>query len=156
LDVDVATDLMIHDIELIMKLMGEVPKVLDVQGESLLTKTWDYVNASFGFSAGRTATITVSRCHPTAVRSLFVVDSHAAWLADLGTGELQKVTRSTRDPQSPEVTAVEKTTVEKHDAMLLETQSFFESVRDSKEPAISGEQGLKAMEVLETVLGRLG
>lgn len=156
LDVDVATDLMIHDIELVMKLMGEAPRVVDVQGQSLLTKTWDYVHAGFSFSGGRTAAITVSRCHPTAVRSLFVVDSEAAWLADLGTGELQKVTRSTRDPLSTETTLVEKTQVEKHDAMLMETKSFFESVLQSKDPAISGEQGLKAMEVLETVLGRLG
>lgn len=156
LDVDVATDLMIHDIELIMNLMQEVPQVQDVQGQSLLTKTWDYVHANFSFSKGRSATITVSRCHPAALRSLFVMDQQASWLADLGTGELQKITRPTRDPLSPITTTVEKTLAEKHDAMLVETAAFFNSVLKDQEPKVSGAQGLKAMEVLETVLGRLG
>lgn len=156
LDVDVATDLMIHDIELISHLMGETPRVLDVQGRSIFTKTWDYVHASFGFSGGRSASITVSRAHPTAQRSLFVLDEDRSFFADLGTLELTEVTRPTRDPQDPAGTDLKKVTVDKHDAMLEETKAFLKAVREKSEPPVTGEQALDAMRVLEQVLERLG
>ncbi|MFH1504475.1 MAG: Gfo/Idh/MocA family oxidoreductase [Candidatus Omnitrophota bacterium] len=61
LDVSVALDLMIHDLDIILGLLGDKVTKIDAKGVRVLSKTDDIINARITFKKGCVANITSSR-----------------------------------------------------------------------------------------------
>ena len=78
-DVDVVRDLMIHDLDIIQRLVGgEEPERVDAVGVPVLTDRVDIANARLTFPCGAVANCTASRVSPTPMRKirLFQLDGY--------------------------------------------------------------------------------
>ena len=69
-DVDVVRDLMIHDIDIVQRLVGAEPERVDAIGVPVLTDKVDIANARLTFPDGAVANLTASRVSPTPMRKL--------------------------------------------------------------------------------------
>lgn len=152
LDVDVVTDLMIHDIDLMTTIIKD--EVVDVRavGSKVLTNTFDIAQANFTFKSGRKGVISVNRVYPHAVRSVSVYGDRIHYFADLGASTLTTVERQIDDiyATTPPNQSVESVT--KYDAMLEETKAFLQAVRGERACAVPAKQGVQAIALMESVL----
>lgn len=152
LDVDVVTDLMIHDIDLMMTVMQEEVVNVRAVGAKIMTHTFDMAHATFTFKSGRRGIISANRVYPHAVRTVSVYQDRIHYFADLGNATLTKIERQIENIY--ETTPPNQTTesVEKKDAMLEETKAFLAAVRGERPCAVPSTNGIQAIALMETVL----
>ena len=153
LDVDVVTDLMIHDIDLMLNMIPEPITKIEAQGASVMTNTIDVAHANFLFASGRKAHISVNRCYPHAVRSVSVYNDRQHFFADLQNATVSVVSRKVADVFGPQPAELSTIAVEKKDAMLEETMAFIQAVRGKAVAAVPARDGIEAMRVMERVIG---
>jgi predicted dehydrogenase len=158
-DVNVVLDLMIHDIDLIQSLVGAPIVSIDAVGASVFSSGLDIANARIRYANGCVANTTASRVSMKMERKLRLFQDDAYVSIDLQ----QKVLTIVRKPPAGTATApgqvtIEERSYEQGDALKLEIESFLGSVRDGRPPAVSGEDGLRALEtairITEMVQGR--
>ena len=70
LDVDVVLDLMIHDLDIILHIMGEMPSEIRAAGISVLSQKVDIANVRLAFTSGCVANLTASRVSTEQIRKL--------------------------------------------------------------------------------------
>lgn len=147
-DVAVTLDLMIHDLDLIQLLAASPLARLDAVGVAVLSANDDIANARLVFENGCTANVTASRASLKSERKMRIFQRDAyvsidfmgreALIARRGQGEMF--------PGVPDV-AVERRQFEANDALMLEIQAFLASVRGERAVAVSGEDGLRALDL---------
>jgi len=147
-DVSVLHDLMIHDLDLLFWLSGSEIADFEAKGAVLASKSTDVATSFFKMKNGLQATISVSRVTPVAQRSLCAVEKDFVLYANTGTLELQKLERGASDAEPVKITSW---TVDKKDALESETQAFVDCVLNNTKPAVSGEDGLKALAWIEKI-----
>ncbi len=142
-DVDVILDLMIHDIDLIVSIVGKNIKEVKAVGVPVLTGEIDISQAWIEFDGGVVANVTASRVSRESVRKLRV---------------FQKSGYISIDFLGKKATFIKKETLEYEvfsghevDPLFEELKSFVECVRERKRPLVSGEDGLRALEVAEMI-----
>jgi predicted dehydrogenase len=145
-DVSVLHDLMIHDVDLLTWLTGSEVKDFHIEKKKVFTETWDFAEALVTCANGMTATLTASRISIVPQRSLEFVKKNETLWAHLGTMEMQHCVRT---PAGPEPVSTKTWTVDKADALQEETNSFLQAVIENKEPQVTGEDGLKALAMIE-------
>lgn len=154
-DVDVVLDLMIHDIDVVLSLVGSEVVTVSAVGTPVLTKTYDIANARLEFASGAVANLTASRVSMNAVRKLRVFQDSQYLSIDFGKGEVSLLTK-TGEWQDDNIPLEHETwSLEKGDALLEETRSFVAAVREGGRPVVSGEDGLVALKVAERVRGEI-
>ena len=151
-DVDVVIDLMIHDLDIILSLVGSPVQTLSAAGAAVLTAHTDIANAHIVFANGCTANITVSRVSQAVERRMRVfqpgeylsIDFHAKTCGS---------TRLTVDgaTESP-VFSVSDHTVVPADALEQELLDFVRCVRTRRPPTVTGAQGRDALAVALAVV----
>ena len=149
-DVNVVLDLMIHDLDLILSLLGSTPVSVSAVGISVLTKTADIANARIEFASGAIANVTASRVSTSAQRKFRVFHEGRYMSIDFGAGEVQLVSR-TETKEQPGLRE-ERWSLEKGDALLAEVESFCESIRTHSPCEVSGSDGVLALEVAERII----
>jgi predicted dehydrogenase len=148
LDVDVILDLMIHDIDLVLALVGETPAEIHAVGAAVLTPHIDMANARLAFANGAVANLTASRVSPTRLRSLRLFEDHAYFSLDSLTQELTLARR-----EEPEIEGTrpsirtEKIRIERQDVLHAELSSFVAAVRTGSPPEVTGQDGRQAMAI---------
>jgi predicted dehydrogenase len=148
-DVSVLHDLMIHDLDLVLSLgVGEL-KSFHVEGQRVKTSSCDWVVAHMEFSSGLKCMIKSSRVAPITRREVWVADSNQQWLLNLGNLELEKLTPQNNNE---EAFLTEKIQIAKVDALQLETDAFVDAVRGSQPLQVTGEDGLRALVLVEKLL----
>ncbi|KPK91400.1 hypothetical protein AMJ80_07380 [bacterium SM23_31] len=171
LDVSVIHDLMIHDIDLILQLIGSPIMHIDASGVGVISDMPDIVNARLSFANGAVANITASRISQKKMRKmrLFQKDSYISM--DFVTGETEIYSIS--DSGSSESVSLldgiipvmnlnygditksvgyKKIPNDGKDALELELRSFLHSITTDTDPPVTGEEARKALEVaLEVV-----
>ncbi|TPW15716.1 MAG: oxidoreductase domain-containing protein, partial [bacterium] len=70
LDIDVILDLMIHDIDLVLHLVRELPSRIEAAGTPVLSGKIDIANARLSFPGGAVANLTASRVSLTRTRKI--------------------------------------------------------------------------------------
>ena len=100
-DVAVVLDLMIHDIDLLLTLVGAGAKEISAVGVPVLTPMLDIANARVTFTSGAVANITSSRISRERKRKIRIFQQSGYLSLDLGagTGEFFRL-RSDIDPLS--------------------------------------------------------
>lgn len=146
-DVDVVQDLMIHDLDLLVYLLGEAPSSVNSIGFKMRTSRYDFVSSNFSFKSGHKATITVGRNQTKEVRELEISNCNGTLLVDLMRNEIHEASGSNNGPQFVETTAYPK-----RDHLLLEHQHFYDSILNHKNPIVSLEDGLLAVRLIDKVL----
>jgi len=141
MDIGVVLDLMIHDLEIILHLVNSPVANIDSVGVPVLTTSEDIANARIRFENGCVANVTASRISPERMRKIrvFQDDGYLSLDYQEQTGEMYW-----KDGMQIMKKEVE---VEKDEPLKLELAAFVESVRDGKTPAVTGQQGAKALEV---------
>ena len=151
-DVDVVLDLMIHDIDLILSIVGSSVTAIDAIGTSVFSKEIDIANARLRFANGCVANATASRVSMKTERRLRLFQDDAYASLDLQQKILTVIRKKdgTSADGNPQVD-IQETTYEQGDALKAEIEAFLESAATGKPPAVSGEDGLKALEVALTI-----
>ena len=146
-DVDVILDLMIHDIDLVLAVVGEYPESVDGTGVNIVTSTADLANARLRFPSGCIVDLTASRVSDKAERKMRIFQSGLYLSLDYGTGQARKLQVDSNAVPDPETLKPEAFQLEKGDALLAEIESFLSAVREGKKPKVTGQDGLNAMRV---------
>ncbi|MEW8525932.1 MAG: Gfo/Idh/MocA family oxidoreductase, partial [Candidatus Thiodiazotropha endolucinida] len=76
-DVNVVLDLMIHDIDIIQKMVGSPIASIDAKGGAVLTEEYDIANARIKFKNGCVANVTASRVSLKPQRKMRIFQSDA-------------------------------------------------------------------------------
>lgn len=149
-DVNVVLDLMIHDLDLILSLLGSKPVSVSAVGISVLTDTADIANARIEFDTGAIANVTASRVSTVAQRKFRVFHEHRYLSIDFGAGEIQLVSRA-ENPDQPKLRE-ERWSLAKGDALLAEVESFCNAIRTRSPCEVSGRDGVLALQVAERII----
>lgn len=150
LDVDVVLDLMIHDLDIVLDLVGGMPEEIRAAGISILSDKVDIANVRLAFPGGCIANLTASRVSTERVRKLRLFQPHQYISLDYQKQEAVAFTVS-----GAQQIGFQHLTVEKDEPLRLEIESFLEAVRTRTQPAVSGEEGLRALEIGLTILGKI-
>jgi predicted dehydrogenase len=158
-DVNVVLDLMIHDIDLIQSFVGAPVESIDAVGASVFSPGLDIANARIRYAGGCVADTTASRVSMRTERKLRLFQDDAYVSIDLQ----QKVIAIVRKPPPganapPGEFVVEERSYEQGDALRYEIEAFLASVREGRPAAVTGEDGLHALEtairITEMVQGK--
>ncbi len=166
-DVDVVLDLMIHDLDLFLGLIGQNPDTIEAFGLTVFSGAIDHAVAYLQFDHGRLVTATASRITEQKIRSIEVTAREAYLEADLLNkiilvhrrtfGEYLNHNRGGAKYRQESI--VERIHVPNVEPLLLELQHFVECIIDGKNSLIPARSGLKALRlatiVQNTILRRL-
>jgi predicted dehydrogenase len=158
-DVDVIRDLMIHDLDLVVNLVGNNLEGLSAWGRSLTTATTDHAVANLSFRSGPIATLVASRITEQKVRSIEVIAEGAYIEADL-LGKSLLIHRRTfhrffgADKYRQE-SVIERIHVPVAEPLLLELRHFTECIIEGKTPQVSGKDGLYALQLAQAIADQI-
>ena len=155
-DVAVVLDLMIHDIDLLLTLVGASVTSLSAVGVGVLTPSVDIANARLEFSTGAVANITASRVSRERMRKIRLFQQSGYLSLDLGAGS-GEFFRLRRDVDLAELAKgplaleafVERVPLEapEGEPLRLEFQSFLAAVQGRAPVPVTGEDGRAALAV---------
>lgn len=146
-DVDVVTDLMIHDIDIVMSLVNSPIREITAIGVPVLTEHADIANARMEFENGAVANVTASRVSNKKQRRIRVFGRHSYHALDFGDSQVE-VAHAVPNPNGgrPEI-SVEKLTIEPKQPLDAELADFIDCVRHQRAPLVGGRTGLEALRV---------
>jgi predicted dehydrogenase len=152
IDIGVILDLMIHDIEVVLHLVKSPITSIDAVGVSVLSKTEDIANARLHFENGCVANITASRISPERMRKIRVFQGDCYLSLDYQEQSGQMYWKGENSIEKGDVP------VEKGEPLMRELESFVAAVSRGETPAVTGQQGMAALEVALkiTELAKLG
>jgi predicted dehydrogenase len=168
-DVAVVLDLMIHDVDLVMCLVGRPIIEIAAVGVPVLSANVDIANARLTFEGGAVANLTASRVSLERMRKLRIFQRSGYVSLDLaaGTGEFLRLKEelpglSGRElPKAPRA----ENLAEMHERIPLvgtsgeplarELESFRDAILGARPPAVSGAEGRDALAVTLTIQQRI-
>jgi len=152
-DVDVVEDLMIHDIDVVLSLLGTDVTDVFAQGvRSAGGAGHDYVTATLLFAAGSMATLTASRITHNKIRELNVTAELGYITASYLTQELlihsQSRTSSATGAGGGNYVldlSIERVLIRPEEPLDVEIRHFIDAVENATAPRVSGQDALDAM-----------
>lgn len=163
-DVAVVLDLMIHDIDLVLTLVGDTAEEISAVGVPVLTPMLDIANARVTFSSGAVANITSSRISRDRVRKIRIFQESGYMSLDLGAGTGHYFRLKERmDPTRPPAGPVNITDFVDHIALTapegeplrLEFDSFVSAVHGEAPVVVTGEDGRRALAVALRIVAEI-
>lgn len=146
-DVDVISDLMIHDIDIILSLVNSELVSISASGTSVLTDHIDIANARLEFANGAAANVTASRVSKDDSRRIRVFEPHHYLSLDFIAQKLE--TAKAVPVEGAEWPKITTETLEIEPVMPLDAElaSFVDCVNSRGTPVVDGPTGLRALEV---------
>ncbi|MFQ5511397.1 MAG: Gfo/Idh/MocA family oxidoreductase [Candidatus Krumholzibacteriia bacterium] len=167
IDVSVIMDLMIHDLDLLGLFLGEAPADIRAKGAGILTDRPDIVNARLEYRNGCVANLTASRVSMEPMRKIRIFSRRNYLSIDLLKGtvkHLQKgdafdagvarIKRNDTDLGSVSLRdflKIEESAIEGEEPLFDELQSFCQTIMNGRQPPVTGEDGLRALEIATAV-----
>jgi len=146
-DVDVVLDLMIHDLDIVLNLVGELPESIQAVGAPMVTDHVDIANARLEFASGCVANLTASRISDKSLRKIRIFQKDAYLSIDYDQRQVVVTRRAADRPPGRPETTTEELVVPPGDALENELKSFVASVKTGSAPFVSGEDGRQALAV---------
>jgi predicted dehydrogenase len=163
-DVAVVLDLMIHDIDLVLTLVGDTAEEISAVGVPVLTPMLDIANARVTFSSGAVANITSSRISRDRVRKIRIFQESGYMSLDLaaGTGNFFRL-KEKMDPTRPPAGPVNITdfvdyiplSAPEGEPLRLEFDSFVAALRGEGPVVVTGEDGKRALAVALRIVAEI-
>jgi predicted dehydrogenase len=155
-DVDVVSDLMIHDIDIILSLVKSDLRSVEAVGTPVLTDHVDIANARLEFADGTVANVIASRVSESKMRRIRVFQPNAYLALDFAEQALDLAWPEPRAGQEwPEIRR-ERLVLEPVKPLDAELTAFVDSVRHGKPPLVGGRVGLEALDVALQVREKIG
>ncbi|HRI86925.1 MAG TPA: Gfo/Idh/MocA family oxidoreductase [Candidatus Hydrogenedentes bacterium] len=155
-DVSVVLDLMIHDLEILLALVGSNVAQVDAVGVPVFSKFEDIANARIRFESGCVANVTSSRVSMEKMRKIRIFASDAYVSTDYSAQEVivyrKKPIELTPDITPMELIDIEPLEVHKEEPLKRELASFISCARDRSRPLVSGEDALAALRLAQRVV----
>ena len=146
-DVDVVTDLMIHDIDIVMSLVGSPIRDIAATGLPVLTEHVDIANARIEFTNGAVANVTASRVSNKKQRRIRVFGRNGYHALNYIDQQIE-VARAVSSPGGGRAEIVaEQVAVEPRQPLDAELAEFIRSIRTGQPPLVGGRTGLEALRV---------
>lgn len=166
-EVGVVLDLMIHDIGIVLALVGSPIRKIDSVGISVLSKTEDIANARIEFENGCVANLSASRMSLKKSREIRVFQDNAYLSLDFMNQKGHLVKKSdliayglklkvglakAGDPGSIPVNEIP---IEKGEPLAIELAHFVESISKLRQPKVGAALGKSALEVAIAITGQI-
>jgi predicted dehydrogenase len=165
-EVSVILDLMIHDIDIILKIVNSDVKNISASGVAVMTDTPDIANVRIEFNNGCVANLTSSRISMKKMRKMRLFQKDAY----IGIDFLEKKTeiiklKSAEDtnaftfdidtPSGNKTLAIINPPVQPGNAIKEELQSFVDAIIQNRNTLVNEIDGLLAMEVAHRILDKI-
>jgi predicted dehydrogenase len=158
-DVDVILDLMIHDIDLLLDLVGTEPTSVSAYGLTAFSGVADHVVAHLRFATGPLASVTASRVTEQKVRCIEVTAREAYIEADLLNKAIsvhrrtsgEYLNQNRRGVKYRQESLLERIHVPTFEPLFLQLQSFVDCVLQNRPSIVSVRDGLRALRLAVAV-----
>lgn len=154
LDVDVVFDLMIHDLDVVLDLVGRPPSNLSAVGVAVLSRNEDIANARLEFEDGCVANLTASRVSQERLRRIRFFQGDSYLSVDLfdKTAEVLHLDRKRLRPEAPHEAIVRgRLEVGTGEPLALELEAFLGSLTGGAGGAAPARAGREALRVAAEV-----
>lgn len=146
-DVDVVTDLMIHDIDIVLELVKSPLKNVAATGIAVITHHIDIANARLEFENGAVANVTASRVSNKKFRRLRLFgDAHYYGLDYMEQKMEVSFAEKAADGEWPKIVS-EVVDIQPRPPLDTELEHFIRSVRTGEPPLVTGRVALEALRV---------
>ena len=169
-DVAVVLDLMIHDIDIILSFIKSEVKQIDANGVAVVSDHIDIANARIQFENGAVANVTASRISQKKMRKMRIFQKDHYISLDFVTGA-SEIYRLLPVDQPALPTSIsfgeigvgnkkkrliyEQPEIKEVNALNYELQLFVDAVLNDKKIIVTGEDGLRALKVAETIIQKI-
>ncbi len=150
-DVDVVLDLMIHDLDIVLSMVPSSVRAVEAVGVPVLTESVDIANARLRFANGCIANLTSSRVSSKRERMIRIFQPDVYIAADYDQCHVRVCRRVANGAAGPSL-SMEEHRIDGGDALADEIAAFLEAVAERTAPAVSGWDGLKALEMAHTII----
>jgi predicted dehydrogenase len=154
LDIDVVFDLMIHDLDVVLNLVGDEVSAIEAVGVPVLTPRVDIANVRLRFSRGCIANLTASRISRERVRKIRFFQRDAYVSIDYAAQEVEMWRLVPVAAQAPRIEGG-KLDVAREEPLKRELADFVAAIREKREPVVTGAQGRAALHLAEQVVARM-
>lgn len=168
IDVPVVLDLMIHDVDLVLSLMGCPVREVAAVGVPVLTSSVDIANARLTFENGGVANLTASRVSVERKRKIRIFQPSGYLSLDLaaGRGEFLRLKAAGTDSRPRGVDGAREASMAglveriplggaRVEPLRKELESFRDAVAGRAPPAVSGEEGRAALAVTLSIVDHI-
>ena len=151
-DVDVVTDLMIHDIDIVLSLVKSDLTYVSAVGSPVVTNHVDIANARVDFANNAVANVTASRVSTKKFRRIRVFGTDSYQALNFIDQQIDVVSRTAPAPgQMFPGLKTEQIKIEPRPPLDAELEHFVETVGNGGKPLVNGNDGVKALRVAEQV-----
>jgi predicted dehydrogenase len=154
LDIDVVFDLMIHDLDLVLDIVGGEVAAIEAVGVPVLTPRVDIANVRLRFDNGCIANLTASRISRDRVRKIRFFQRDAYVSVDYAAQEVEVYRLVSGVAQMPAIEGG-KVNVPREEPLKRELEDFVNAVREGRAPLVTGAQGRAALALAERVVERM-
>lgn len=153
-DESAVLDLMIHDIDVVLAMLGEEPDEITAHG----IKNNQYATADLEFDDGIIASLTASRVTQQRVRKLSITAEDCRVNVDyidrsveIHRHSLPEYIEDNGDVRYRHESIVERPTVQTGEPLKNELEAFVTAATTDADPVVSGEDGLRVLEVARKI-----
>lgn len=151
LDIDVVSDLMIHDLDLVLDFVASPVERVSAVGLPILTDKVDIANARIEFANGCVANVTASRVSTEKVRKLRFFQKNQYVSLDFSRQDVVVLSVENRPAGELPLILPRRIETARTEPLKAELESFLESVRTRRPPAVSAESSRAALALAHRV-----
>lgn len=150
--IGVVLDLMIHDLDIVLSLVGERIRRLDAVGAKVFSAHEDIAKTTLFFEGGCRADISASRISFKKLRKIRVYQHDAYISLDYSERSLKIYKRKGPRVESLKDIKGIHPRLEKYDPLKRQLSHFIDCIRHGKAPLVSGQHGRDAIELALEIL----
>ena len=154
LDIDVVFDLMIHDLDIVLSLVGADVESIEAVGVPVLTGRVDIANARLRFADGCIANVTASRISRDRVRKIRFFQPAAYLSIDYAAQRLEMWRLVKGTGPMPSIEGGELP-VANQEPLERELADFVGAVAGQRAPMVSGEDGRRALALAQRITDKM-
>ena len=153
-DVDVILDLMIHDLDIILKFVNSPLTSVEAVGIPVLSSKIDISNVRLSFASGCVANITASRISAKTMQKIRFFGTEGYHSVDCQKREILSLGKRKNDAGQVEIYS-NNIEVGSHDPLEEEIRSFLDAVINRTRPLISGEDARKSLDLAIDIIRKM-
>lgn len=169
-DVSVILDLMIHDIDIVLKIVNSPIVNIQASGVAIVTDTFDIANVRLTFENGCVANLTASRISMKNMRKIRIFQDNAYISIDLLEKKtemihIENVPENLNDPfamildlgedKGKKRIIIDTPKVEANNAIRCELESFIHSIDNQLVPEVSMQDGYNALTTAYKIIKKM-
>jgi len=154
LDIDVVFDLMIHDLDIVLSLVGSEVDSIEAVGVPVLTGRVDIANARLGFANGCIANITASRISRDRVRKIRFFQPAAYLSIDYAAQKIEIWRLVKTGGALPSIDGGEVPVVSE-EPLKRELEDFVDAVISHRSPLVTGADGRRALALAQQITDKM-